>query len=145
MSDLAYQQPPLYVGVGCALAVVFVPMAIYLAGKAAGEQQRRHAEAKAKQQVLSQLVEFRNGCVQSPPLFNTIAEGGFATLEVAHAKRISGIPRPYRLVVMFSHDVDDLLEAIAGQPGLVSLDLVGTDVSDAGLRSIATLPDLEEL
>ena len=50
-----------------------------------------------------------------------------------------------KLQIWRSHDVDDFLKQLAGTPGIRWLELHDTDATEAGIESIATLPELEVL
>jgi hypothetical protein len=52
---------------------------------------------------------------------------------------------PYGLSIAYSHGVNAALKQIEGEPRIRWLDLIETDLSDAGAESIASLPDLEGL
>lgn len=145
MSDYAPSQPPLYIRVACALAVVLVPAAIYWAADAAIKDHHRKAEAQANERVLREIADFRNCRGDFVYVRLGANHGGFAMLEAFNGQADSGDGRAYKMAIWYSQNVDDFLEQVAGGRGLASLDLLFTDVSDAGLDVVATLPDLKEL
>ena len=53
--------------------------------------------------------------------------------------------KPHTVILYDTEQTDDLLESIAGTPGIQGVSLQVTDATDEGMKHIATLPDLRRL
>ena len=145
MNQHKSDQPPLYLRIGCGAVLCLVVLAIYPVSRAVINQNRRHAEANAEERIREKIADVKSGKATRISLDNDTSWGELDNAAFVKAKGELGEANPYELDVMYSHNVDDFLKQIAGARGLRSLLLYHTDVSDAGLDAIATLPDLKEL
>jgi hypothetical protein len=117
--------------IGALVLVVAVVLAITL-GRSIG--------VDARQRVRDEIAHVNAGEKDQIYVSNRVEMAEFLSarsqLDEAH---------PFDLSIQYTSDVDDFLQRIADQRGLRRLVLHSTDVSGAGIESIAQLPDLEKL
>ena len=94
----------------------------------------------ARRRVRDEVAEIKAGQRERIYVSNQVEMTEFA----AAARQLDD-SHPFDLSIEYASKVDDFLRQIAGQHGLRGLVLNLTDVSDAGIDSVAALPDLERL
>ncbi len=129
--------------IGCIAAAVLLGLGLYALVNYAIQSRQCAMEKDARQQVRDQIAEFMRGGQHAISLSN---EGGNAELAAFLELRPElDVAKHYELHITYSHGLDEFLEQMAGAKGLRRLVIYKTDVSDAGIEYIATMPDLESV
>jgi hypothetical protein len=100
-------------------------------------------DARARERTRDEVAKVKSGLGDTILLSNELGDG--ALDEFARAMDdLKGVDH-FSVHISYSHSVDRFLEQIRGLRGVRSLQIYKTDLTDAGMDPLATLPDLESL
>jgi hypothetical protein len=102
-------------------------------------------EQRARESMRQQVADARSGKNNLISISNETEYFGFGMDEFAKLAPTFEAAGDFAIHTEYSHDIDDFLRSIAGSPGIRSVQIGQGDLSDTGLRYVASLPQLKHL
>jgi hypothetical protein len=125
---------------GCDTVFALLMLGIFLTYQLGLVAQRHLAQLRAAERMQQQIVELKAGKSYVIHLFTDLDMPAFV-----NAKNELAEIGYYQLEISYLYKVNPFLEQLSGLSTIYSLSLGKTDVSDVGLRSIVSLPNLHHL